>query len=44
MRFDSGRRSGEEGAFSVFGGLVDLGGEALFGCHGLGWGVGLRVI
>ena len=34
MRFDGGGCAGEEGAFGVFGGLVDLGGEALFGCHG----------
>ena len=33
--FDAGGCAGEEGAFGVFGVLVDLGGEALFGCHGV---------
>lgn len=37
---DGGGGAGKEGAFGVLGGLVDLGREALFGCHG--YGVGWR--
>ncbi len=34
MRFDTGGSAREERAFGVLGVLVDLGREALFGCHG----------
>mmetsp|Transcript_10475 Transcript_10475/g.22413 ORF Transcript_10475/g.22413 Transcript_10475/m.22413 type:complete len:430 (+) Transcript_10475:1415-2704(+) len=33
VRFDGGGGAGQEGALGVLGGLVDLGGEALFGGH-----------
>ena len=36
MGLDGGGGSGKEGSFGVFGGLVDLGREALFGRHGCG--------